>query len=85
MDRRLGIGQPPSLPFTLNSAVDRLLKSEFDNYRSKGENHPIMEEHGVDAVSVDHPELDDWRQNFKGVQFHNEDLNMIFYGAIDDL
>jgi len=85
MDRRLGVGQPPSLPFTLNSAVDRLLKNEFDSYRAKGERNPIMEEHGVDAVPVDHPELDDWRQNFKGVQFHNEDLNMIFFGAIDDL
>ncbi len=85
MDRRLGVGQPPSLPFTLNSAVDRLLKSEFDGYRSKGEKHPIMVEQSVDAVPVSHPELDDWRNNFKGVQFHNEDLNMIFFGAIDDL
>jgi len=85
MDRRLGIGQPPSLPFTLNSAVDRLLKSEFDGYRAKGERHPIMEEHGVDAVPAAHAELDDWRNNFKGVQYHNEDLNMIFFGAIDDL
>ena len=85
MDRRLGINEPPSLPFTLNSAVDRLLKSEFDIYRSKGEKHRVMEEYGVDAVPVDHPELDDWRENFKGVQFHNEDLNMIFFGAIDDL
>jgi len=85
MDRRLGIGQPPSLPFTLNSAVDRLLKSEFDGYRAKGERHPIMEEHGVDAVPAAHDELEDWRNNFKGVQYHNEDLNMIFFGAIDDL
>ena len=85
MDRRLGVGQPPSLPFTLNSAVDRLLKSEFDGYRAKGERHPIMEEHDVDAVPAAHAELDDWRNNFKGVQYHNEDLNMIFFGAIDDL
>jgi hypothetical protein len=85
MDRRLGIGQPPSLPFTLNSAVDRLLKSEFDGYRAKGERHPIMEEHGVDAVPAARAELDDWRNNFKGVQYHNEDLNMVFFGAIDDL
>ena len=85
MDRRLGIGQPPSLPFTLNSAVDRLLKSEFDGYRAKGERHPIMEEHGVNAVPAAHDELEDWRNNFKGVQYHNEELNMIFFGAIDDL
>ena len=30
MDRRLGIAQPPGFPFNLNSAVDNLLKNEFD-------------------------------------------------------
>lgn len=30
LDRRLGIGQPPGYPFTLNAAVDKLLKKEFD-------------------------------------------------------
>ena len=27
--------RPPSLPFTLNSAVDNLCKNEFDHYRAK--------------------------------------------------
>lgn len=30
MDRVLGISQPPGYPFSLNSAVDHLLKKEFD-------------------------------------------------------
>jgi hypothetical protein len=30
LDRRLGIGRPDSFPFTLNNAVDALLKKEFD-------------------------------------------------------
>lgn len=30
LDRRLGVGQPPSFPLSLNSAVDTLLKNEFD-------------------------------------------------------
>lgn len=29
LDRRLGVGQPPSFPFSLNSAVDTLLKDEW--------------------------------------------------------
>jgi len=29
LDRRLGINQPPSFPFSLNAAVDLLLKKEF--------------------------------------------------------
>jgi len=30
LDRRLGIARPPGFPFNLNSAVDALLKTEFD-------------------------------------------------------
>ena len=35
MDRRLGIAQPPGFPFNLNSAVDNLLKNEFDDFMLK--------------------------------------------------
>ena len=40
LDRRLGIGQPPRFPFNLNSAVDFLLKKEFDDYRARQAPHP---------------------------------------------
>jgi len=30
LDRRMGVGRPPGFPFALNSAVDKLLKKEFD-------------------------------------------------------
>ena len=30
IDRRLGVDRPPGFPFALNSAVDTLLKKEFD-------------------------------------------------------
>jgi hypothetical protein len=50
MDRKLGIAQPPGFPFTLNSAVDCLLKKEFDIYRSKQTMHPLMEHYGLKAV-----------------------------------
>ena len=33
-DRRLGVGRPPGFPFALNSAVDHLLKLEFDIHRA---------------------------------------------------
>ena len=44
----------PSLPFTLNSAVDNLCKNEFDSYREKGQPHPIFIEHGIDAIPFAH-------------------------------
>jgi hypothetical protein len=41
LDRRLGVGQPPGYPFSLNSAVDKLLKKEFDMHRAKETAHAI--------------------------------------------
>ena len=40
---------------------------------------------GIDAVPAEHPNLNVWRQNFKGVQHHHEKTNLIIFGAIDDL
>ena len=37
LDRRLGIARPAGFPFNLNSAVDALLKTEFDRYRAQDE------------------------------------------------
>ena len=68
LDRRLGISRPPGFPFNLNSAVDELLKREFDTYRVEGVPHPYMVEVGIDAIPANHPQLADWRQNFKGVR-----------------
>ena len=42
LDRRLGVGQPPGFPFNINSAVDELLKREFDQCRNAGVAHPYM-------------------------------------------
>jgi len=69
LDRRLGVGQPPGFPFNLNSAVDHLLKKEFDIHRARGSRHPLMEKYGVDAVPFQHNDLAQWRENFVGVQF----------------
>ncbi len=84
-DRRLGIGRPPGFPFSLNSAVDHLLKLEFDIHRAKGTKHPLIEKYGVDAVPVAHKDLDKWRANFTGIQFLHKPTNLLITGAIDDL
>ena len=67
VDNRLGIKRPPGYPFNLNSAVDHLLKKEFDIHRAENKNHPLIEKYGVDARPVTHEKLDEWRENFKGV------------------
>jgi hypothetical protein len=85
LDRKLGVSRPPGFPFALNSAVDALLKQEFDIYRAKGEKHPLIEKYGVDAVPVPHDDLDKWRHNFTGIQYLHEKTNLLVFGAIDDL
>jgi CRISPR/Cas system-associated exonuclease Cas4 (RecB family) len=85
LDRRLGIGQPPMPAFTLNSAVDVLLKKEFDLFRARGESHALMREFGIDAVPYSHPSLTDWRDNRRGVQVLHPETNFLVFGSVDDL
>lgn len=85
MDRRLGVARPPGFPFALNSAVDKLLKLEFDAHRANGTQHPLIKKYGVDAKPVPHEKLDDWRQNFVGIRYSHKPTNLLVFGAIDDL
>lgn len=85
LDRRLGVSQPSIPAFTLNSAVDELLKKEFDSYRAQKKAHPLMIASGIDAVPFDHPSLPVWQENFKGVQHHHQATNLIITGAVDDI
>ncbi len=85
LDRRLGIARPAGFPFNLNSAVDALLKREFDQHRAEGTPHPLQTEAGIHAVPHAHAALDTWRSNFKGVRTHHKDSNFTLFGAIDDL
>ncbi|MFA6252441.1 MAG: PD-(D/E)XK nuclease family protein [Candidatus Paceibacterota bacterium] len=85
LDRRLGVGRPPGFPFNLNSAVDTLLKKEFDLYREKQAAHPFIEEFDIDAIPFDHPKLNIWRENFKGIEHLHEKTNLLITGAVDDL
>lgn len=85
LDVRLGIKRPPGFPFNLNSAVDALLKAEFDQYRKVQLPHPYIKKSGLNAVPYSHPQLDIWRNNFKGVSFAHEETGFEAFGAIDDL
>lgn len=85
IDRRLGVGRPPGFPFNLNSAVDTLLKKEFDIHRADGTMHPLLLKYGVDARPVAHEDLAKWRHNFTGIQHLHEPTNLLIFGAIDDL
>ena len=86
LDRRLGVAQPPGYPFSLNSAVDKLLKKEFDMHRAKATAHPLMKKYKLDLVPFPHEKLDEWRDALGGgMQYHDKDTNLIITGAIDDV
>ena len=86
MDRRLGVGQPPGFPFNLNSAVDTLLKKEFDAHREAGTPHPWFEKFGVDAVPFKHPDMNKWRDALRGgVEYLHQPTNLLVTGGVDDI
>jgi CRISPR/Cas system-associated exonuclease Cas4 (RecB family) len=85
IDNKLGLKRVPGYPFSINSAVDHLLKQEFDAHRVVGKAHPIQEEYGIDAIPAQHDEIDKWRHNFTGVQYLHEPTGLLVTGAIDDL
>ena len=85
-DRRFGVGQPPGYPFSLNSAVDTLLKKEFDAHRAKGSKHPLMKQYGIDAVPFANEKMDDWRDALRGgVQYLHKPTNFLITGGVDDI
>lgn len=88
LDRRLGIGRPSIPAFTLNSAVDSLLKKEFDLLRKNGEAHELMKKYHIDAVPFRHPEFPVWRDDmyqYKGASALDEKSNFMVTGIIDDI
>ena len=86
IDRRLGTGQPPGFPFSLNRAVDELLKTEFDAYRAKGQAHPLMKQNKIDAIPFQHEKLDYWRDSLRGgIEYLHAKTNLLITGGIDDV
>ena len=85
LDRRLSVKRPPGFPFNLNSAVDSLLKNEFDYFRKKQQPHPYIKSIGINAVPFQHEMIEKWRQNFVGVSCLHKETNLHLFGAVDDI
>ena len=86
LDRRLGVSQPPGFPFSLNSAVDKLLKKEFDIHRAGKTAHPLMEFYDLDLIPFQHERIDEWRDALGGgIQYLHPKTNLLITGGIDDV
>lgn len=85
LEARQKIKRPSSPPFRINSAIDTLLKIEFDSYRAKGKQHPWQIEFKVDAKPFAHEHLDRWRHTFTGIQHLDDKTNLLIFGGVDDV
>lgn len=86
LDNKLGVSRPRGPSFTLNLAVDELLKKEFDIHRLAKSSHPLMDAYGLkDIIPYNNESLAEWRENFKGIQYTDPDTGIIISGAIDDV
>ena len=88
LDRRLGIVRPSIPGYTLNMAVDSLLKKEFDVLREQKKPHALMQNYAIEAIPFWHPDLAVWRDdNDKkiGASFLHQKTNLNVCGIIDDI
>jgi CRISPR/Cas system-associated exonuclease Cas4 (RecB family) len=88
LDRRLGLKRPSMPGWPLNSAVDQLLKNEFDLLRQKSQAHDLMKKYKIDAIPFDHPDLPKWRgdvNRFTGARTLHQETDLIIDGIIDDI
>lgn len=85
-DRRLGVSRPSMPAFSLNNAVDILMKKEFDIHRAKQTTHSLMKTYGINAVPFDHEDMDHWRDALRGgVTYNVPGTNLTITGGLDDI
>lgn len=84
----MGVGRPSLPGFSLNEAVDHLLKKEFDLLRQKGQAHELMERYHLEARPFDHSDLPLWRDDarrFTGAKALHKATNLLVDGIVDDI
>jgi len=85
LDMKKGVKRPPPAPYTINSAIDGLLKKEFDVHREDGTAHYIIKKYKIDAIPYKCEQINTWRHNFTGVQFQHKATGFLVFGAVDDV
>ena len=86
LDKNLGVKRPPPYPYALNSAVDELLREEFDAYRKREIPHPLLRENNIKARLFPNQKLlNQWRNNLAGIRYFDNELQATLFGALDDV
>ena len=86
LDRVKGLKDPGMPGWSLNIAVDELLKKEFDVLREQKKPHPIFKKHNLNLVPFQHEKMDHWRNSLTGgISYLDEDTNIEIHGGVDDI
>ncbi len=85
LDMKKSVKRPPPAPYTINSAIDFLLKQEFDVHRENGTAHSLLKKYKLDLIPYKCKEINAWRHNFTGVSYHHKPTDFWVYGAVDDV
>ncbi len=86
LDRVKGLKDPSMPGWSLNSAVDDLLKKEFDEFRQKQKPHTFIEKNKLNLVPFKHEKIDLWRNALRGgISFLDKNTNIELHGGVDDI
>lgn len=84
--KRHNISQPKGFPLALNTAMDLLLKAEFDEFRRQGLPHPLLTAFKLDAkLFGDAAKLQEWRNPYQGLRWTDPATGHTLFGAVDDI
>ncbi len=88
MDVVLKIKRPRTPPFSINNAIDVILRREMDFYRNKinGE-HPYLKatKDNLNLKPFLHPDINNWREGYVGIVYHDENSDITLHGVVDEL
>jgi predicted nucleic-acid-binding Zn-ribbon protein len=86
LERVKGLKDPGMPGWALNSAVDELLKKEFDHYRKLQKPHPFIVKNKLKFIPFQHEKIDHWRDALRGgISFLDENTNLEIHGGVDDI
>jgi len=82
---KLGLREPSSPGWAINSAVDSLLKKEMDFCRKEDRPHAVFKENNLNIKPFKHEDIEMWQNSRKGIQFLDKEHNFLLYGGVDDI
>ncbi|MBI2499287.1 hypothetical protein HYV88_03540 [Candidatus Woesearchaeota archaeon] len=80
------IKRPESIFPSLPSGMDKILKEHFDRFMEKNQLPPELKEQVKDCkLFNDKEKLKIWRNNLKGIEYKDEENDVLLHGAVDNL